>query len=94
MPSAPTLTIDGAGVLHWTNPATPPTTWVILGVYPDHTWNYRNNYLHTQLGSLNSFDAHSIGWVGGLCLQLVGLDAVNNVILQPSYLIGAVTKNQ
>jgi len=94
MPTAPTLTIDGSGVLHWTNPTTPPTNWVVSAIYSDHTWNGLNFATYSLSGSLTSWDAHATGVKGGLTVSLSGRDALGNVIYQPSFLTGALTKNQ
>ena len=93
MPSAPLITVDGAGVAAWTNPAITPDAWVIELCFLDATPPTFFQQATTVSGGLNTYDAYSAGWQGGCALKLYGIDANQNVIIAPT-VSTTLTKNQ
>lgn len=93
MTAAPTPTIDSAGVVSWTNPATPPATWGLTAGFDDATVALVDSTSQTISGASTSYDAYANGWFGGMRVQLVGLDANGNLILAPAWSLGNLTKN-
>lgn len=91
--SAPLPTFDSAGNASWTNPSTPPTSWLVECVYQDGTFAGYADATNMIAGGLTSFQAHTAGWPGGYCLKLSGVDSHQNLIIAPT-VSTTFTKNQ
>lgn len=84
MPSAPLVTVDGSGVLHWTNPATPPSEWILEVTFADGSPASYVDLSNNVGGTNTSFDAHGAGWPGGYCVKMSGVDGDGNLIIAPT----------
>jgi hypothetical protein len=84
MPASPVITVDSAGVLHWTLPASPPPEWVIENCYADGSSPAYNTWSTAVLGTVNSLDAFDLNWSGGYNLRLTGIDEDTNLVFSPT----------
>ena len=92
MQSAPFPVISSAGLVTWTNPATPPTQWEMeIRLYDGSTSVFFTSQI-TLAGTAMSFDAYGNGWPGGCRVVLIGLDADGNVSFAPT-LSNTLTKD-
>ena len=92
MPTAPPPTVDSGGVIHWVLPASPPTTWTLTLLYSDKTFDRADDDVQTVEGHIDFFDAFDANWPGNCQVCLVGADNDGNIIYQPAYLSGQLTK--
>jgi hypothetical protein len=81
MPSAPVPVINvSSGVVTWTNPATPPASWILEIRYPDKSTSTFFEQGQQLSGSTTSFDLVANGWPGGFFVALTGIDTDDNVV--------------
>jgi hypothetical protein len=93
MKAAPTPTIDVNGVATWVDDPTCLGGYFVTSCFDNGVANwYQGSSANIGVG-VTSFDTFTAGWLGGQRLQLVGLDADNNILTNPTSSVGYLTKN-
>jgi hypothetical protein len=82
--SSPSITLSPEGIVSWTNPETPPYSWIIEQCLQDGTHLFMFNRSVRIDGSLESFDAAAEWYYKGVHICLFGVDDQDHLILTPS----------
>jgi hypothetical protein len=93
MLQAPLPIVGGTGIVTWTNPSSPPASWVLENCLNDQSYGATVSEMATVAGTVTSINVKTAGWQGGCLVKLYGLDGAGNVVLAPNYSTG-LTVNQ
>ena len=85
--------VSSAGLVTWTNPATPPANWILQGCAPSGITPLALANQVVLAGTDTSFDAYGATWGGGQLVQIAGTDADGNLIYDFS-VSSQLTKDQ